>query len=115
MLAHEHVFEANADLTCATSYRRKKGGPDNAINAVLDQADIPVRIVLSQRQSSDKTVAPIVLERLAPGRDLIADRGYDAGATVDLIESRGGPAHIPTCRYRKNQRSVDSVPTANAI
>jgi transposase len=68
---------------------------------------MPVRIVLSQGQASDKTVAPAVLEGLAPARDLIADRGYDARAIVDLVESRGGRAHIPTCRDRKIQRSVD--------
>ena len=68
---------------------------------------MPVRIVLSQGQSSDKTVAPILLEGLKPERDLIADRGYDARAIIDLVESRGGRAHIPTCRDRKVQRSVD--------
>ena len=68
---------------------------------------MPVRIVLSQGQSSDKTVAPALLEGLAPDRDLIADRGYDARAIVDLVERRGGRAHIPTCRDRKVQRSVD--------
>jgi transposase len=101
-----------------TRRRRKKGGPDNAIgrsrgglstkiNAVVDQAGMPVRIVLSQGQSSDKTVAPTLPERLAPNRDLIADCGYDARAIVDLVERRGGRAHIPTCRDRKVQRSVD--------
>jgi transposase len=68
---------------------------------------MPVRIVLSQGQSSDKTVAPSLIEALEPGRDLVADRGYDARALVDLVESRGARAHIPTCRDRKVQRSVD--------
>ncbi len=66
-----------------------------------------MRIVLSQGQASDKTVAPILLEGLKPDRDLVADRGYDARAIIDLVESRGGRAHIPTCRDRKVQRSVD--------
>jgi transposase len=74
---------------------------------VVDQQGMPVRIVLSQGQSSDKTVAPILLEGLKPKRDLVADRGYDARAIIDLVESRGGRAHIPTCRDRKVQRSVD--------
>lgn len=77
------------------------------INAVVDQAGMPVRIVLSQGQSSDKTVAPSLIEGLKPQRDLVADRGYDARAIIDLVESRGGRAHIPTCRDRKVQRSVD--------
>lgn len=68
---------------------------------------MPVRLVLSQGQSSDKTVAPLLIEDLKPDRDLIADRGYDARAIIDLVESRGGRAHIPTCRDRKVQRSVD--------
>jgi transposase len=68
---------------------------------------MPVRIVLSQGQSSDKTVAPVLIEGLKPHRDLVADRGYDARAIIDLVESRGGRAHIPTCRDRKVQRSVD--------
>jgi transposase len=68
---------------------------------------MPVRILLSPGQASDKTVAPSVIEGLEPGRDLVADRGYDARAIIELVESRGGRAHIPTCRDRKIQRSVD--------
>jgi transposase len=74
---------------------------------VVDGQGMPVRIVLSQGQSSDKTIAPILIESLKPERDLVADRGYDARAIIDLVESRGGRAHIPTCRDRKIQRSVD--------
>ena len=68
---------------------------------------MPVRIVLSQGQSSDKTIAPTLIEGLKPNRDLVADRGYDARAIIDLVEARGGRAHIPTSRDRKVQRSVD--------
>jgi transposase len=74
---------------------------------VVEQQGMPVRIVLSQGQSSDKTIAPTLLEGLKPERDLIADRGYDARAIIDLVESRGGRAHIPTCGDGKVQRSVD--------
>ena len=77
------------------------------INAVVDHQGMPVRIVLSPGQSSDKTLAPMLIEGLKPDRDLIADRGYDARAIINLVESRGGRAHIPTCRDRKIQRSVD--------
>ena len=68
---------------------------------------MPVRIVLSQGQSSDKTIAPTLIGGLKPDRDLVADRGYDARAIIDLVEARGGRAHIPTSRDRKVQRSVD--------
>jgi transposase len=68
---------------------------------------MPVRIVLSQGQSSDKAIAPALIDGLKEDRDLIADRGYDSRAIIELVESRGGRAHIPTCRDRKVQRSVD--------
>ena len=70
---------------------------------------MPVRIVLSQGQSSDKTIAPTLIDGLKPDRDLVADRGYDARAIIDLVEARGGRAHIPTSRDRKVQRSVDHL------
>ena len=38
---------------------------------------------------------------------LVADRGYHWQYLVDLIAARGGHAHIPTQRDRKQQRSVD--------
>ncbi len=40
-------------------------------------------------------------------RALVADRGYDAKAIIELVRRTGGQAHIPTCRDRKAQRSVD--------
>jgi transposase len=50
---------------------------------------------------------PELIVGVASGRDLIADRGYDARAILDQIAAIGGRAHIPTCRDRKLQRSVD--------
>ena len=38
---------------------------------------------------------------------LIADRGYDAKAIIDLVSAAGGVACIPTQKDRKLQRSVD--------
>jgi transposase len=63
--------------------------------------------VLTPGQASDKATAPALIAGLAPGRDLVADRGYDARVILDLVAAAGGRAHIPTCRDRKVQRSVD--------
>lgn len=73
---------------------------------MVDERGLPVRIVLSQGQASDKAAVPALIEGLAPGRDLVADRGYDARAILDLVAEKGGRAHIPTARDRKVQRSV---------
>lgn len=63
--------------------------------------------MLSPGQASDKALAPALIEGLPPGRDLVADRGYDAMALIHLVTAQGGRAHIPTCRDRKVQRSVE--------
>ncbi len=50
---------------------------------------------------------PALIEGLPAAQALIADRGYDAQAIVDLVAQSGGQAHIPTQRDRKIQRTVD--------
>jgi transposase len=61
---------------------------------------------LSAGHASDHAAVGDLIAGLAPDRDLIADRGYDAGFIVDLVATAGGRAHIPTMRTRKIQRSV---------
>jgi transposase len=48
------------------------------INALVDGRGLPVRIVLSQGQASDKAAVPPPAGRRLG--DVIADRGYDAMA-----------------------------------
>lgn len=74
---------------------------------MVDHCGLPVRLVLSQGQASDKAAVPALLDGLQSDRDVIADRGYDAGAIIDLVRDHGGRPHIPTQRDRKVQRSVD--------
>lgn len=63
--------------------------------------------MLSAGQASDKAAVAELIEGLPPAQALVADRGYDAQAIIDLVRSRGGCAHIPTQKDRKVQRSVD--------
>lgn len=77
------------------------------INALLDQDGLPLRIILSSGQASDKAAVDALLEGLPPARALIADRGYDAQAIVNLVRRRVGEAHISTQSDRKIQRTVD--------
>jgi transposase len=73
----------------------------------VDENGLPLRIVLSAGQASDKAAVGALLDGLPPAPALVADRGYDAKAIIDLVRQRGGEAHIPTQRDRKVQRSVD--------
>lgn len=74
---------------------------------MVDQDGLPLRIVLSAGQASDKAAVAALIEGLPPAQALVADRGYDAQAILDLVAAHGGVAHIPTQKDRKRQRSVD--------
>ena len=74
---------------------------------MVDQDGLPLRIVLSAGQASDKAAVEALIDGLKPAQALVADRGYDARAVIDLVASRGGCAHVPTQRDRKVQRSID--------
>ena len=74
---------------------------------MVDQDGLPLRIVLSAGQASDKAAVEALIDGLEPARALVADRGYDARAVIDLVAAHGGCAHIPTQRDRKIQRSID--------
>lgn len=66
-------------------------------------------ITLSPGQASDKaTVADLLTAHPAPG-DVIADRGYDARAVLDVIAGRGGRGHFPTQSDRKVKRPVNAA------
>ena len=73
----------------------------------MNQDGLPLRIVLSAGQASDKAAVEALIEGLPPAKALVADRGYDAQAIIDLVRDRGGCAHIPTQKDRKVQRSID--------
>ena len=68
---------------------------------------MPVRIVLTAGQAHDQKAVPDLLSDLASGCDVVADRGYDGDAVLDLIRQAGARAHIPSLRRRLVRRSVD--------
>ena len=98
--------------------RRKKGGPDHAIgrsreglstkiHAVVDQDGLPVRIILTAGQASDMTAVPELLAGLPIPAPVVADRGYDSNAVLDLIRRSGAEPSIPSTSQRTVRRSVD--------
>jgi transposase len=74
---------------------------------VVDQDGLPVRLLITPGQSSDKTAVPDLLKGLPAACALVADRGYDSRAILDLVARAGGQAHIPTQSRVKLQRSVE--------
>lgn len=72
---------------------------------MVDQDGLPVRLHITAGQTSDKTIARLLLDALLPGT-VIIDRGYDSLALVERVAARGDVAHIPTQSRVRLQRSV---------
>ena len=72
---------------------------------MVDGEGLPIRLLITPGQASDKTAAPRLLGDLSPGV-VVADRGYDSMAIVEFVRARGGEPYIPTQRRVRIQRSV---------
>ncbi|SEQ56699.1 Transposase [Faunimonas pinastri] len=66
-----------------------------------------MRLLITAGQASDKTAVPDLLVGLPAAGALVADRGYDSRAILDLVAKTGGQAHIPTQSRVRVQRSVE--------
>jgi transposase len=74
---------------------------------VVDHDGLPIRIVLTAGQVHDQTAVPALLSDLAPGDDVVADRGYDSNAVLNFISQAGARPHIPSLSRRLVRRSID--------
>ena len=72
----------------------------------MDQDGLPVRLCVTEGQASDKTVALTLIPGLPPSSALVGDKGYDAKGVLNAALANGTPAHVPTQRDRKIQRTV---------
>ncbi|MCA3360284.1 MAG: transposase [Roseomonas sp.] len=59
---------------------RSRGGLTTKIHAVVDANGNPIRLKLNEGQAHDGPSATYMLESIAPGQILLADRGYDSSA-----------------------------------
>jgi transposase len=73
----------------------------------VDHQGLPVRLMLTPGQASDKTSFPQLIEGLALARDVVGDRGFFARAVIELIEAGGAAAHIPSQSNVRIRRVVD--------
>lgn len=73
----------------------------------MDERGLPRRLALTAGQAHDNRAVPALLADLPAGAEVVADRNYDAEATLGLIRAAGATAHIPTPVRRRAQRSVD--------
>jgi transposase len=87
---------------------RSRGGLTTKIHALVDADGRPIRLMLTPRQAGDAPAAATLLEDLAPGATLIADRAYDTNAVRGLAADRGAWANIPPRVIRKGSFAFSS-------
>lgn len=86
---------------------RSRGGLTTKIHARVDAKGRPVRLIITPGQAHDVTCAEALLDGLEARAIVIADKGYDADAFVDLIETQGAQVVNPPRSHRLTQRVYD--------
>jgi transposase len=79
---------------------RSRGGLTTKVHAMVDANGLPISLVLSEGQAYDGHSARAMLDSLAPGTILLADRAYDADKLRAAVTSRGAFANIPPMPQR---------------
>lgn len=80
---------------------RSRGRLTTKIHAPVDADGRPVKLMLTPGQAGDAPAAASLLEDLAPGTTLIADRANNSNAIRDLAAERGARVNIPPRSIRK--------------
>ncbi len=73
---------------------RSRGGLTTKVHACMVGLDNPIRLILTGGQVADITQGAALIEAI-PNEAVIADKGYDSDALVEVIEARGAQAIHP--------------------
>ena len=83
-----------------------RGGLNTKIHAVCDAVGNPLRFKLTPGNISDVGELPGLIKGMS-AKALLADKGYDSNAVVELALASGMEAIIPSRRNRKSPRPMD--------
>ena len=89
---------------------RTKGGLNSKLHAVCDRHARPLALLLSQGQMSDHKGAGLLIDALAPARELIADGGCDSDGFRAALEGLGITPCIPSRKHCKQPHPHDTAP-----
>ena len=78
-----------------------RGGLTTKIHALVDAEGRPVRLELTAGQAGDAPMATKLLDAVAPGATVIADKAYDTDGIRSFVASRNAWANIPPRFIRK--------------
>lgn len=85
---------------------KSRGGLSTKNYAAVDALGNPIRLLLTPGQDSEYGQAEALIEGFA-FKAVLADKGYDSDAFVEVIQRRGAEAIIPSKKNRLNPRSLD--------
>lgn len=85
---------------------RSKGGFTTKIHALVDGLGNPIKFIVTGGHRNDITQAAELLKEQYD-TVVLADKGYDSHALVELLESQNCSAVIPSKRNAKNPRNID--------
>ena len=76
------------------------------VHACVDALGNPIRLILTGGQVADITQGAALVEAI-PTEAIIADKGYDSDALIQIIEATGAKAIIPPRCNRNSPRKID--------
>jgi transposase len=76
------------------------------IHACVDALGNPVRCILTASNVNDMTQGPALIHALK-AQAVVADKGYDSDAFIEIIHASGAEAVIPPCSHRLTTRTFD--------
>ena len=83
-----------------------KRGLNSKIHLAVDAFGMPLRILVTSGTTADCQKAEELIETI-DAQHLLADRGYDTDAIVEMATQAGMQVVIPPKRNRKEQREYD--------
>jgi transposase len=87
---------------------RSRGGLTTKIHALVDAEGLPIALKLTEGQAHDGKSAADMLEALADGQILLADRAYDSDVLRQSLAERGAWANVKPMPNRKNVPAFSS-------
>jgi transposase len=81
---------------------RSRGGLTTKLHALVDAEGLPIALKLTEGQAHDGRSAIDMLDQIAAGQILLADRAYDSDALRQSLADRGAWANVKPLARRTN-------------
>jgi transposase len=104
--AHQHAAGAENSSPEAEALGRSRGGFSTKIHVACDGIGKPVKIILTPGQDHDVTQGPALIKGIEAEK-VIADKGYDSAAFIEIIRLQMAEPVIPSRSNRTEERPYD--------